>query len=194
MFRACYRHQQAAAAAAVGFSQPPRGAALRVVGSCCPCLPSLRTLVHIAVQKWRYRNFWNEPGSQEPDGIFYTGTKFLWNVENRQLWVRPCEWLKLNFASCVVHQTRSYNMVLWTKPTIWLIRSTQFCTKYRSRVFYVLFLWRIKSVTPLDAARVNRTIFHNHSVHWYYITLMKGRDYDIHVRQCKQNPRRRRWL
>ena len=27
------------------------------------------------------------------------------------MWVRPCEWLKLNFASCVVHQTRSYNMV-----------------------------------------------------------------------------------
>ena len=25
----------------------------------------------------------------------------------RQLWVRPIEWLKLNFASCVVHQTRS---------------------------------------------------------------------------------------
>ena len=32
------------------------------------------------------------------------------------------EWLKLNFASCVVHQTRSYNKYfevwfLWTKPT-----------------------------------------------------------------------------
>ena len=24
-----------------------------------------------------------------------------------------------------------------------------------------------RSVTPLDAARVNRTIFHNHSVHYY---------------------------
>ena len=33
---------------------------------------------------------------------------------------------------------------------------------------------RYRSVTPLDAARVNRTIFHNHSVHWYYITLIKG--------------------
>ena len=30
------------------------------------------------------------------------------------------EWLKLNFASCVVHQTRSYNMVFvnYNKPTI----------------------------------------------------------------------------
>ena len=24
-------------------------------------------------------------------------------IEKRQLWVRPIEWLKLNFASCVVH-------------------------------------------------------------------------------------------
>ena len=30
-----------------------------------------------------------------------------------------------------------------------------------------------RSVTPLDAARVNRTIFHNHSVHSYYITLIR---------------------
>ena len=34
-----------------------------------------------------------------------------------------------------------------------------------------------RSVTPLDAARVNKTIFHNHSVHWYYITLIEGRYY-----------------
>ena len=47
LFRACYRHQQAAAAATAAvmrFPQPPRGAALRVVGSCCPCFPSPRTL------------------------------------------------------------------------------------------------------------------------------------------------------
>ena len=37
-------------------------------------------------------------------------TLFIKKVEKRQLWVRPCEWLELNFASCVVHQTRSYNM------------------------------------------------------------------------------------
>ena len=37
------------------------------------------------------------------------------------------------------------------------------------------------SVTPLDAARVNRTtIFHNHSVHCYDITLIEGRDYIKH--------------
>ena len=37
-----------------------------------------------------------------------------------------------------------------------------------------------RSVTPLDAARVNRTISHNHSVHWYYITLIKERYYSKH--------------
>ena len=36
---------------------------------------------------------------------------FYKKVEKRQLWVRRFEWLKLNFASCVVHQTRLYNKV-----------------------------------------------------------------------------------
>ena len=39
---------------------------------------------------------------------------------------------------------------------------------------------RYRSVTPLDAARVNRTIFQNHSVHRYYITLIEGRDHIKH--------------
>ena len=51
-----------------------------------------------------------------------------------------------------------------------------------------------RSVTPLDAARVNMTIFRNHSVHCYYIrfTLIKGMDYikhGINVRHYEQNPR-----
>ena len=49
-------------------------------------------------------------------------------------------------------------------------------------------------VTPLDAARVSRTIFHEHSVH---VTLIEGRVYikhDIIIRHAKQNPRRGRWL
>ena len=37
-----------------------------------------------------------------------------------------------------------------------------------------------RSVTPLDAARVNRAIFQNHSVHWYYITHIECRDYITH--------------
>ena len=50
-----------------------------------------------------------------------------------------------------------------------------------------------RSVTPLDAAWVNRMIFHNHSAHWYYITRIEGGDY---IKQAiitwpgQQNPRR----
>ena len=52
-----------------------------------------------------------------------------------------------------------------------------------------------RSVTPLDAAMVNRTILHNHSVHGYYMTLIKGRYYIKHgitVRHGEQNPCRGR--
>ena len=57
---------------------------------------------------------------------------------------------------------------LWTKRTIWLLilGFTQNIVRACS-MFYPYEGYR--SVTPLDAARVNRTIFHNHSVHWYYI-------------------------
>ena len=48
--------------------------------------------------------------------------------------------------------------------------STKFHTFYGrsfARVLYYIFYphERYRLVTPLDAARVNRTIFHNHSVH-----------------------------
>ena len=68
---------------------------------------------------------------------------------------------------------------LWSKPTIWLLilSFTQNIVR-ASSVFYPYEGYR--SVTSLDTARVNRTIFHNHSVHWYYITLIKGRDYIKH--------------
>jgi len=78
---------------------------------------------------------------------------FYKKIEKRQLWVLPCEWLKLNFASCVVHQIFTQIIV---RP----------CSMFYPYEGY-------RSVTPLDAARVNRTVFHNHSVHWYYITLIR---------------------
>ena len=86
--------------------------------------------------------------------------------------------------------------LLWIKPTIWLLilsftqNIVRACSMFYSYEGY-------RSVTPLDAARVNRTILHNHSVHWYYITLIKGRYYskhDIYIRHGKENPRRGRWL
>ena len=46
-------------------------------------------------------------------------------------------------------------------------------------LFYPYEIYR--SVTPLDATPgVNRTIFHNHSVHSYHLTLIKDRDYIKH--------------
>ena len=78
---------------------------------------------------------------------------FYKKIEKRQLWVLPCEWLKLNFASCVVHQIFTQIIV---RP----------CSMFYPYEGY-------RSETPLDAARVNRTIFPNHSVHWYYITIWR---------------------
>ena len=97
--------------------------------------------------------------------------------------------VELNFASCVVHHTRLYNtpeyVFLWTKPTIWLLIFSFTQNIVRAcPMFYPYEGYR--SVTPLDAARVNRPISHNHSVHWYYITLIKGRDdikHGINVRR-----------
>ena len=99
-------------------------------------------------------------------------------VEKRQLWVRPIEWLKLNFAICVLHQTRSLDVLilsfliwfLWTKTTMWSIILSFTKKKLQEIVracsmFYPYEGYR--SVTPLDDARVNRTIFHNHSLHGY---------------------------
>ena len=37
---------------------------------------------------------------------------FFIKIEKRQLWVRPIELLKLNFASCVLHQTRSLDVFI----------------------------------------------------------------------------------
>ena len=85
---------------------------------------------------------------------------------------------------------------LWTKPTIWLLILS--FTQNIVRAYSMFYPYEgYRSVTPLDAARVTRTIVHNHYVHWYYITLIKGRDYikhDINVRYGEQNPRRGRWL
>ena len=114
---------------------------------------------------------------------------------------RRCEYDRLkgwNSTLQAAWYIRHVRMIwfLWTKPTIWLLilSFTQNIVRACS-MFYPCEGY--SSVTPLDAARVNRTIFHNHSVHWYYITLMKGNYYmkhDIDVRHGKQNPRRGRWL
>ena len=117
----------------------------------------------------------------EPSFLFFL-------VEERQLWVRPIDWI-VETQLCKVRGTSDTFVgvlilsfviwFLWTKATLWLlIRSF---TKKNVRVCSMFYPYEgYRSVTPLDAARVNRTISHNHSVHWYYITLIECRDYIKH--------------
>ena len=115
---------------------------------------------------------------------------------------------KLKNVSCECDRVNGWNSTLQAAWYIRHVRIIWFCGLY---VRYDSFTQNIvracsmfypyegyRSVTPLDAARVNGTIFHNHSVHWYYLTLIrKGRCYikhDINVRHGKQNPRTGWWL
>ena len=96
---------------------------------------------------------------------------------------------KLKNVSCEYHSLNGCNSTLqaawyirhvrtiwflWTKHTIWLLVLN--FTQNIVRAFSMFYHEGYRLVTPLDDARVNRTIFHNHSVHWYYITLIEGRD------------------
>ena len=61
-----------------------------------------------------------------------------------------------------------------------MVVNTQFHKFYGrsfARVVYLFLINDDRSVTPLDAARVNRTIFQNHSAHRYYKTRIEGGDY-----------------
>ena len=94
---------------------------------------------------------------------------------------------KLKNVSCEYDRVNGWNSTLqaawyirhvriiwfsWTTRTIWLLMLSfiqnivRACSMFNPYEGY-------RSVNPLDAARVNRTIFHNHSVHWYYITLIR---------------------
>ena len=78
------------------------------------------------------------------NSTFFVFYKKLKNVSCE--YDRPCvtEWLKLNFASCVVHQAGMFIRIiwfLWTKRTIWLLILS--FTQNIVRACYVLSLWRI---------------------------------------------------
>ena len=119
----------------------------------------------------------------------------LKNIEKRQLWIRPMGVIlikKIYWKTSAVSTTclngwnsilqaawyiRHVRMIwfLWTKRTIWLLILS--CTQNIVRACSMFYHEGYRSVTPLDAARVNRTIFHNHFVHWCYITFIKGKNY-----------------
>ena len=85
---------------------------------------------------------------------------------------------------------------LWTKPTIWLLILS--FTQNIVRACSMIIMKDIGRWLPWMLPGSNRTIVHNHSVHWYCcITLIKGMYYikhDINGRHGKQNPRRGRWV
>ena len=105
-------------------------------------------------------------------------------------------WLKLNFASCVIRQTRSLRVLvlcsnsnmgvrdLHPRCIIWLLilSSTSFMVG-RSRVFY-FYLFLMKDIVGrwlpwvLPGGSTGRfykdDVVHNHSAHGYYITRMEG--------------------
>ena len=105
-----------------------------------------------------------------PDCSVYTFYKKLKNVS--------CKYNRLNGWNFILQAAWYIRRVriicfLWTKPTTWLLILLSFTLNIvrACSMFYPYEGYR--SVTPLDAARINRTIFHNHSVHWYYITLIR---------------------
>ena len=56
--------------------------------------------------------------------------------------------------------------MVFVNKTYDMIVNTQFYTKYIVRACSVFYPYEgYRSVAPLDAAKVNRPIFHNHSVH-----------------------------
>ena len=61
-----------------------------------------RNFLNVLIFYWKFQT--------EP--IYWFRGSILWKVEKRQLWVRPIEWLKLNFASCVVHHRRSLDVLI----------------------------------------------------------------------------------
>ena len=115
-----------------------------------------------------------------------------WNSTLQAAWyIRHVRWTCLFYISFII-------WFLWAKPTIWLLILSFTKKKTFVRACCMFDPYEgYRSASPLDAARVNRTIFHNHSVHWYYITLKEGRDcikHDIIIWHGQQNPHRGRWL
>ena len=175
-------------------SLPDVTGASRCLGACVPKKRGLSTYVRTCVHTYNVVNIASSVLTQGGRIL----SKFFFNKKLKNV---SCEYDRVNGWNSTLQAAwyiRHVRIIwfLWTKRTIWwlMLSFTQDIVRACS-MFYPY--EGCRSVTPLDAARVSRTIFHNHSVHWYYITLVKGRYYikhDINVRHGKQNPRRGRWL
>ena len=93
--------------------------------------------------------------------------------------LRSCECSGDRICAFALSPSSPNWFIMWclrTKPTIWLLllSFTSF-TEGRSRMSLFNPREGHRSVTPLDAARVSRTILHDHSAHWYHSTRKEGR-------------------
>ena len=106
-----------------------------------------------------------------------------------------CEdiFFKLKNVSCEYNRLNGWNSTL---QAVWYIRRIRIiCFLWTKPTIWLLILYSV--LHKISSARILCFILMKDSVHWYYITLIKGRYYikhDIDVWHGKQNPRRGRWL
>ena len=146
-----------------------------------PVLMSYRSYRSVRCRYWCHTELTEVSGTGNTGGIYrrYASVRtvpnkplvflnFLYKNEKRQLWVRPIEWLNLNFASCVVHQTRSLDVLVpcfiyntWYGVCELNLRygcsypGSQMLRKVVRACSISYPHEGCRSVTPLDAARVN---------------------------------------
>ena len=84
--------------------------------------------------------------------------------EKRQLWVRPIEWLKPNFASCVAHVIfiklwKTSEAVLYQVwKIVLLLTLTTSSLKGSHRPTWYIFIWRIKHIIIIMSLKISYKI------------------------------------
>ena len=112
-----------------------------------------------------------------------------WNSALQAAWyIRHARWACLFYISFLIWCVRA-------KPKIWLLilSFTNLTEVVRAWSIFNPYEGYKYRLVPLDSARVNRTICHNHSAHWYCITRTEGGDYikqAIFTWHVQQNPLR----
>ena len=120
----------------------------------CSLQPNCETLGVFSIKKWK------------TSAVITTD----WIVETQLCKLRGTSDKFVGRACSIFHipGIRYVIWCLWTKLTIWLLILSFTILRKVVRacsIFYPHGGYR--SVTPLDAARVNRTIFHNYCIHMY---------------------------
>ena len=142
---------------------------------------------------------------------------YVYTFEKRPLWVRPNEWLQINFATAwYIRHVRwaclfYISFIIWfllSKPTIWLL-ILSFTIKSFARVLYFILMEDIGRWLPwmLPGSTGRFSITTLQAVHWYYYVCCSQRDANFdhpsnsktrdmwipglppHYKQLQDNPR-----